>query len=534
MTTRKIDEYLSLNYTYRLIRDVAQGGYVAEHPELEGCVAQGETAEETIANLDVARELWIETRLEDGLQVPQPGAEIHSGRVSLRIASSVHARLTQHAQSCGISLNKLLNRILSDSIDGVGPVHGRQSAHLAPASRKTLAELMSFNYVYDLVRDEQEGGYFAEHPDLSGCAAQGDTAEEAIANLDVARELWIETRLEDGLPVSGPLPEDASGLISLRMSPSLHAQLVKQAARNRVSLNLWLNTVLAEFVGSLGVAVPTSASTTLERRVKLTEVEMASAAACLFRGGKVRIAEKLLTAWPKERADFLLGLFHLEAGQGEQAIYRFCSAHNSGLDFETDGTNIYYSFAERPPLRTLHENMLPLSHAIDMDSDKYSDIHGEVGGRIVDWAGTRRKENPQEMALKLQSENSSMRGPILLLEDEESLYSQVLQDLLKTDYGLEITRAEDIQGAEEILKTVRPSMILLPVVSEERKIRVIQWIKDLRSSRRYNNNIPVLVAQAPPEVTRYVKDVEWTESLDVPLYGEMSRKVAGLLASLKN
>ena len=66
---------------------------------------------------------------------------------------------------------------------------------------KSLEHYLSLNYPYELIRDPVEGGYFATHPDLDGCAAQGETAEEAVEQLDVARELWIETRLEDGLPL---------------------------------------------------------------------------------------------------------------------------------------------------------------------------------------------------------------------------------------------------------------------------------------------------------------------------------------------
>ncbi len=112
-----------------------------------------------------------------------------------------------------------------------------------------LVECMSRNYGYELIRDSEQGGYFATHPDLDGCAAQGETAQEAIDNLDDARELWIETRLEDGLRVPEPQPEEPSGRISLRMPSSLHAQLIKRAGRQGVSLNLLLNTVLAEYVG---------------------------------------------------------------------------------------------------------------------------------------------------------------------------------------------------------------------------------------------------------------------------------------------
>ncbi len=37
--------------------------------------------------------------------------------------------------------------------------------------------------------------------------------------------------------------------MSLRMPSSLHAQLARRASRQGVSLNLFLNTILAEYVG---------------------------------------------------------------------------------------------------------------------------------------------------------------------------------------------------------------------------------------------------------------------------------------------
>lgn len=120
---------------------------------------------------------------------------------------------------------------------------------------KTLEEYLSLNYAYELTRDTEQGGYFASHPDLDGCAAQGETAEEAIEQLDIARELWIETRLEDHLPVPEPAPEEPSGRVSLRMPSSLHAKLIRIADRQGVSLNLVLNSILAEHVGGVGTQI---------------------------------------------------------------------------------------------------------------------------------------------------------------------------------------------------------------------------------------------------------------------------------------
>lgn len=102
------------------------------------------------------------------------------------------------------------------------------------------------------LEESPDGGYFGTHPDLDGCMAEGGTLEEAVANLAVSRELWIETRLENGYPVPEPRADgesEYSGRISLRMAPSLHERLARIAERSDVSLNLLLNTVLASYAG---------------------------------------------------------------------------------------------------------------------------------------------------------------------------------------------------------------------------------------------------------------------------------------------
>ena len=47
----------------------------------------------------------------------------------------------------------------------------------------------------------QESGYVAHVPALKGCVSQGDTREQALANVKEAIEVYIEALLEDGIPV---------------------------------------------------------------------------------------------------------------------------------------------------------------------------------------------------------------------------------------------------------------------------------------------------------------------------------------------
>ncbi|MEA3278740.1 MAG: type II toxin-antitoxin system HicB family antitoxin [Pseudomonadota bacterium] len=46
--------------------------YLAEVPELPGCMAHGDTYESALANAKEAIQLWIDTALEFGDPVPEP------------------------------------------------------------------------------------------------------------------------------------------------------------------------------------------------------------------------------------------------------------------------------------------------------------------------------------------------------------------------------------------------------------------------------------------------------------------------------
>ncbi len=46
--------------------------FVANHPDLPGCMSDGASPEEAIANLAEARAFYLATLAEDGLRVPFP------------------------------------------------------------------------------------------------------------------------------------------------------------------------------------------------------------------------------------------------------------------------------------------------------------------------------------------------------------------------------------------------------------------------------------------------------------------------------
>lgn len=58
---------------------------------------------------------------------------------------------------------------------------------------------MKFTVIID--RDE-DGVWIAECPSIPGCVSQGDTRDEALANVREAIALCLEVRAENGMPLS--------------------------------------------------------------------------------------------------------------------------------------------------------------------------------------------------------------------------------------------------------------------------------------------------------------------------------------------
>ena len=59
-------------YEVILYWDKVDAIFVAEVPELPGCIAHGSTKAEAIQNAEDAIALWIETAKDDGLKIPDP------------------------------------------------------------------------------------------------------------------------------------------------------------------------------------------------------------------------------------------------------------------------------------------------------------------------------------------------------------------------------------------------------------------------------------------------------------------------------
>lgn len=59
-------------------------------------------------------------------------------------------------------------------------------------------------YEIILYWSQRDQAFIAEVPELPGCAADGGTYQEALANVEVVIREWIETARELGRPVPEP------------------------------------------------------------------------------------------------------------------------------------------------------------------------------------------------------------------------------------------------------------------------------------------------------------------------------------------
>jgi predicted RNase H-like HicB family nuclease len=59
-------------------------------------------------------------------------------------------------------------------------------------------------YEIILYWSDEDGAFVAEVPELPGCAADGPTRQEALANAETVIQEWVETAQELGRPIPEP------------------------------------------------------------------------------------------------------------------------------------------------------------------------------------------------------------------------------------------------------------------------------------------------------------------------------------------
>ena len=83
--------------------------YIAEVPELPGCMADGPTPEAAIKGAKKALRLWLEVAKKEKREIPRPiDKRRYSGKFLVRVPPDLHRELDFEAKTQKVSLNRLV------------------------------------------------------------------------------------------------------------------------------------------------------------------------------------------------------------------------------------------------------------------------------------------------------------------------------------------------------------------------------------------------------------------------------------------
>lgn len=95
------------------------GGYMITFPDLPGCMSDGETQEEALANGRDAFDGWMAAQVDMGRQMPAPTHYDEEGKpvkFVQRLPRSLHVSLQARAKAEGVSINTLVLALIAEGL----------------------------------------------------------------------------------------------------------------------------------------------------------------------------------------------------------------------------------------------------------------------------------------------------------------------------------------------------------------------------------------------------------------------------------
>ena len=119
---RDIDNY---QFTVRPLSKAEGSGYLVEYTEIPGCMSDGESIEEAIANGREALLDYLAVLKESGVKPPKP--DLAPAQWRQRLPRTLYSKLTKQAESEGVSINSFVTAIIAEAIgakQGANPKRG--------------------------------------------------------------------------------------------------------------------------------------------------------------------------------------------------------------------------------------------------------------------------------------------------------------------------------------------------------------------------------------------------------------------------
>ncbi len=112
---------------------------------------------------------------------------------------------------------------------------------------------LHYNVIIEKQEYQGESWYIAYAEELGkyACYGRGNSEAEALKSFNEEKELFIEYLFNEGKNIPEPKDREKSkfsGIFNVRTSSIIHSKLVNQAKELNISLNLYLNQILATAV----------------------------------------------------------------------------------------------------------------------------------------------------------------------------------------------------------------------------------------------------------------------------------------------
>ena len=119
---------------------------------------------------------------------------------------------------------------------------------MSKSVKKDLNYYLNLPWQFEFTK-HPDGRYSARVLGLS-CYSGGDTMEEATKEIQEALQFYIESCIEDNMPITEPNDiEKANGRISIRTSKATHLKLLKLAEEQDVSVSHLINDAIIRQYG---------------------------------------------------------------------------------------------------------------------------------------------------------------------------------------------------------------------------------------------------------------------------------------------
>ena len=123
-------------------------------------------------------------------------------RTNINLDEKQYGALDAIRESHGCSLSGLIRAAVEQYLLGAKDDYAQEKPNrlnfVPPAG---VAGKVRVKIPVILTPDDEDGGFVIESPTMPGCVSQGETVEEALANVRDAIEGWVQVQREHGHPV---------------------------------------------------------------------------------------------------------------------------------------------------------------------------------------------------------------------------------------------------------------------------------------------------------------------------------------------